>query len=150
MLVTESLPLRMKGSGSKTFSFDNLKESVSSPTLQSQSLTVENSRNPIWYVAQALPYQMEYPYECAEQNWNRYYANALAAYIANSSPRIRAVFEKWKEKDTAALISNLQKNQELKNILLEETPWVLEAQSETAQKENIARLFDLKALNNEL
>jgi uncharacterized protein YfaS (alpha-2-macroglobulin family) len=150
MLVTESLPLKMKGSGSKTFSFDKLKESGNSPTLQSQRLTVEYSSNPIWYVVQALPYLMEFPYECAEQNWNRYYANALAAHIANSSPRIRAVFEKWKEKDTAALISNLQKNQELKNILLEETPWVLEAQSEAAQKENIARLFDLKTLNNEL
>ncbi len=150
MLVTESLPLHMKGSGSKTFSFDKLKESGNSPTLQSQRLTVEYSSNSIWYVVQALPYLMEFPYECAEQNWNRYYANALAAHIANSSPRIRAVFEKWKEKDTAALISNLQKNQELKNILLEETPWVLEAQSETAQKENIARLFDLKVLNNEL
>lgn len=150
MLVTESLPLQMKGSGNKTFSFDKLKESGNSPTLQSQRLTVEYSSNPIWYVVQALPYLMEFPYECAEQNWNRYFANALAAHIANSSPRIRAVFEKWKEKDTAALISNLQKNQELKNILLEETPWVLDAQSETAQKENIARLFDQQALQSEL
>ena len=64
-------------------------------------------------------------------------------YIANSSPRIKQVFEQWKTKDTAALISNLQKNQELKAVLLEETPWVLQAKNEAEQKKNIALLFDM-------
>ncbi len=59
-------------------------------------LTIEYTTNPAWYAVQALPYLMEYPYECAEQTFNRYYANALASKIANSSPKIKAVFEKWK------------------------------------------------------
>jgi hypothetical protein len=99
---------------------------------------------------QALPYLMEYPYECAEQTWNRYYANALAAKIANSSPRIRQIFESWNTKDTAALLSNLQKNPELKAVLLEETPWVLQAKTEEQQKKNIALLFDMVRMSNEL
>ena len=45
--------------------------------------------------------------------------------------------------DTAAFLSNLQKNQELKAVLLEETPWVLEAKTEAQQKKNIALLFDM-------
>ena len=93
---------------------------------------------------------MEYPYECAEQMWNRYYANSLAAMIANSSPRIKEIFEKWKTKDTSALLSNLQKNQELKSVLLEETPWVMEAKSEDQQKKNIALLFDMVKMSSEL
>ena len=84
---------------------------------------------------------MEYPYECAEQTFNRYYANAIATKIVNSSPKIKAVFEKWKTADTAALMSNLQKNEELKSVLLEETPWVLQAQNEEQQKKNIALAF---------
>jgi uncharacterized protein YfaS (alpha-2-macroglobulin family) len=99
---------------------------------------------------QALPYLMEYPYECAEQTWNRYYANSLATHIANSSPNIKAVFEKWKIKDTAALMSNLQKNQELKAVLLEETPWVLDAKNEAQQKKNIALLFDMIKMSEQL
>ena len=99
---------------------------------------------------QALPYLMEYPYECAEQTLNRYYANSLATMIANSSPRIKQIFEKWKTKDTSALLSNLQKNQELKSVLLEETPWVLEAKAEEQQKKNIALLFDMVRMSNEL
>jgi hypothetical protein len=99
---------------------------------------------------QALPYLMEYPYECAEQTWNRFYANALATMIANSSPRIKQVFETWKIKDTAALMSNLQKNQELKAVLLEETPWVLQAKNEEQQKKNIALLFDMIRMSKEM
>lgn len=150
MLVTETLPLPMRGSGTKNFSFDKLLKSGGSETLQQHALTVEYTSNPAWYAVQALPYLMEYPYDCAEQVWNRYYANALATTIANSSPRIKQIFESWKSKDTAALLSNLQKNQELKAVLLEETPWVLQAKTEEQQKKNIALLFDLIRMSNEL
>jgi Bacterial Alpha-2-macroglobulin MG10 domain/Alpha-2-macroglobulin family/MG2 domain len=150
MLVTETLPLSMRGTGSKNFMFDKLLKSGSSETLQNYALTVEYTSNPAWYAVQALPYLMEYPYECAEQTWNRYYANSLASNIANSSPRIREIFEKWKIKDTAALMSNLQKNPELKAVLLEETPWVLGAKNEAEQKKNIALLFDLVRMSKEM
>lgn len=150
MLVTETLPLQLRGSGSRKFSFDKLLKSGSSETLTTQALTVEYTSNPAWYAVQALPYMMEYPYECAEQTWNRYYANSLATLIANSAPKIKTVFDTWKTSDTAALLSNLQKNQELKAVLLEETPWVLQAQSETQQKKNVALLFDLVRMSGEL
>ena len=150
VLVTETMPLPMKGRGSKTFSFDKLIKSGESETVQNHSLTVEYTSNPAWYVVQALPYLMEYPYECAEQNWNRYYANALAGKIANASPRIKQIFEQWKTTDTAALLSNLQKNPGLKSALLEETPWVLQAKTEAQQKKNIALLFDMVRMGNEL
>src|SRR5919201_1966699 len=96
---------------------------------------------PAWYAVMALPYLMEYPYECAEQVFNRAYANALATSIVDHTPRLKGVFEKWRTADTAALLSNLQKNQELKSVLLEETPWVLQGKSEAEQKKNIALLF---------
>ena len=150
MLVTETMPLPMRGTGTKNFTFEKLLNSGKSETLQNYALTVEYTSNPAWYAVQALPYLMEYPYECAEQTWNRYYANSLATFISNSSPRIKQVFETWKIKDTAALMSNLQKNQELKAVLLEETPWVLQAKNETEQKKNIALLFDMIKMSEQL
>jgi hypothetical protein len=150
VLVTETLPVPMKRTGTKNFTFEKLIHSGESTTLQHQSLTVEYTSTPAWYAVQALPYLMEFPYECAEQTWNRYYANSLASKIANSSPRIKQIFEQWKTLDTAALLSNLQKNQELKSALLEETPWVLDAKSEEQQKKNIALLFDMVKMSNEL
>ncbi len=156
MLVTETMPLPMRGYNMKNFTFPKLLQSGNSTTLQHYALTVEYTSNPAWYAVQALPYLMEYPYDCAEQTWNRYYANSLASYISNSSPRIKEVFEKWASSlqgmgaDTAALLSNLQKNQELKAVLMEETPWVLQAKNETEQKRNIALLFDMVKMSEQL
>ncbi|MFN2438027.1 MAG: alpha-2-macroglobulin family protein, partial [Chitinophagaceae bacterium] len=150
MLVTETLAMPVRGSGAKGFSFEKLLNSVSGGTLQHHALTFEYTTNPAWYAVQALPYLTEKTNECAEQTWNRYYANSLAAMIANSSPRIQQIFSKWKTTDTVALFSNLQKNEELKSALLEETPWVLQAKTEAEQKKNIALLFDMVKMSTEL
>ncbi len=149
ILVTESLPLSLR-TNNKQFSFTNLLQSGASKTLVNQGIIVEYTANPAWYAVQALPYLMEYPYDCAEQTWNRYYANSIASSLVNSSEKIKKVFESWQVKDTAALLSNLQKNEELKAVLLEETPWVLAAKTEAEQKRNIALLFDLVRMGKEL
>ena len=149
LLVTESFPINLRNTNSKNFTFEKLLNSGNSSSLVNHAVTVEYTTNPAWYAVQALPYLMEFSYECAEQNFNRYYANALAGFVASSTPKIKAVFEKWRTQDTAALMSNLQKNEELKSALLQETPWVLEAQNENQQKKNIAILFDMVRLSKE-
>ncbi|MFT4022173.1 MAG: alpha-2-macroglobulin family protein [Flavihumibacter sp.] len=146
-LVTETKPFFLNGNGSKDLVLQHLVSSGNSETLSNQSLTVEFSSNPAWYAVQALPYLADYPYACAEQTFNRLYATLLAAHIVNKMPAIKQVLESWKGKDTAALISNLQKNAELKQILLEETPWVLNAKNETEQEQKIAALFNLVQLS---
>ena len=150
MLVTETLPLWVNGPGAKNFTLTPLLNSANSNTLSPYALTVEYTANPAWYAVQALPYLMDYPYECSEQTFNRYYANALAGHIVKLSPKVEAMFRQWEKLDTAALISNLEKNQELKTALLEETPWVLEAKNETEQKHRIATLFETSKLSRQL
>lgn len=160
MLVTESMPLPIRSKQSKTFTFDKLANNRST-TLKHQRYTLEFTSNPAWYAIQSLPYMMEYPYECVEQSFSKYYANAIASHIANSSPNIKTVFESWKtEAETATtsanpnvattLLSNLEKNQELKALLLQETPWVMEAKDETERKKRVGILFDLDRMQREL
>ena len=129
MLVTESMPLPIKGNETKQFTFERLADNKSN-TLSSYNYTLEFTSNPAWYAVQALPYLMEYPHECSEQIFNRVYANALASHIVNQHPKIKAVFESWMAESPDALLSNLEKNQDLKNALLEETPWVMQAKNE--------------------
>ena len=150
MLVTESMPLPIRKKGSKTFTFQKLIDSKKSTTLRNHKLTLEMTSNPAWYAIQALPYMIEYPYECSEQIFTRFYANSIASHIVNSSPKIKNVFESWKSSSPDAFLSNLQKNQELKAVMLEETPWVLDAQNESERKKRIALLFDLNKMDNEL
>ena len=149
MLVTESMPLPIRGNQTKTFKFDKLVNN-NSTTLRNHKLTLEFTSNPAWYAVQALPYLMEYPYECVEQTFSRYYANSIASHIANSSPKIKSVFDSWKSKSPEAFLSSLEKNQELKSLLLQETPWVLNAQNESERKKRVGLLFDLNKMSNEL
>jgi len=147
ILVTESLPLPIRGPQTKEFEFTKLLQSGSSGTLVHQSLTVQMVSQPAWYAVMALPYLMEYPYECSEQIFNRMYANALAAYIANSDPKIRRIFDQWKA--TPALDSPLEKNEDLKGLVLEETPWVRQAVAESEARRNVGVLFDQNRLSSE-
>jgi hypothetical protein len=150
MLVTETMPLPIRGGQSKTFRFDKLiSQANGSTTLRNHRYTLEFTANPAWYAVQALPYMMEYPYECAEQTFTRYYANSIASHIANASPKIRNVFDTWKNSQPDAFLSNLEKNQELKSAILEETPWVLDAKDESERKRRVGLLFDVNRMANE-
>lgn len=158
MLVTETMPMWIRSNQTKTFTLDKLKNisttlnTGNSTSLKNHQLTLEMTSNPAWYAVQALPYLMEYPYECNEQTFSRYYANALASHIANSNPKIQEVFNQWNASAGSAtsLLSNLEKNQELKSLLIQETPWLRDAQSESEQKKRIALLFDLNKMQSEL
>ncbi|MBI2929110.1 MAG: hypothetical protein HYY24_25885 [Verrucomicrobia bacterium] len=147
VLVTESLPLPIRGPATKKFDFKRLAASGKSSTLRHQSLTVQMVSQPAWYAVMALPYLMEFPHECTEQTFNRFYANALARHIAGADPKIRRVFDRWKA--TPALDSPLEKNQDLKSVVLEETPWVRQAQNESQARKNVGVLFDDNRLNYE-
>ena len=149
MLVTETLPFSVRAGKEKTLKFDRLVNN-NSKTLRQHSLTLEYTSAPAWYAVQALPYIMEYPYECAEQTFSRYYANTLATTIVNKTPRIKQIFNLWNTQNSEALLSNLEKNQELKQVMLEETPWVVQAKNETERKKRIGLLFDLNRMSSEM
>ena len=149
--VTETVPLNVNGEGAHTFSLENLFNKYSK-TASEQRLTVEFTAHPAWYAVQALPV-VAHPQNEDALSWaTAYYAHSLAAYIVKENPRIKQVFDSWKAQGGTkeTFMSNLQKNQELKNILLAETPWLAEATNEAEQKQRIATLFDLNTMNSQL
>lgn len=149
--VTETVPLNVNGEGAHTFSLENL-FNKHSKTASEQRLTVEFTAHPAWYAVQALPVVANPQNEDALSWATAYYAHSLAAFIVKENPRIKQVFDSWKAQGGTkeTFMSNLQKNQELKNILLAETPWLTEATNEPEQKQRIATLFDLNTMNSQL
>jgi len=145
MLVTESIPIWVRENSTKEYTFENLKNN-SSTTLKNHQFTLEYTSNPSWMAIQSLPYLMEYEHECAEQTFARFYANALASEIISSNPKIASVFETWRKK--GKLNSKLEENEELKSIILAETPWLNDAQNEDEKKKNLALLFDLEKMKS--
>lgn len=147
--LVETVAMPVRGEETRTFPLDKLFNNHSKSATD-RRLTIEFTGNPAWYAIQALP-SLGMPENNNAISWAAaYYANTLAAYIMNSQPRIKAVFDSWKlqggTKET--FLSNLQKNQEVKNILLSESPWVMEARTEEEQKKRIATLFDLNNIRN--
>ena len=145
-LVTETLPFWISGTGTKSFTLNRI-QNHRSTTLDPYRLTLELTSNPVWLAIKSLPFLMEYPYESLEQIFSRFYANSLATHLANSNPKIRRVFDSWK--NTGALESNLEKNEELKQLILQESPWVRQAQSEKEQRGRLGQLFEINQMKDE-
>ncbi|WP_304198686.1 alpha-2-macroglobulin family protein [Flavobacterium alvei] len=143
MLVTESIPIWVRENSKKEYTFENLKNN-SSTTLRNHQFTLEYTSNPSWIAIQSLPYLMEYEHECAEQTFARFYANALASEIISSNPKIASLFETWRK--NGKLNSKLEENEELKSMILAETPWLNDAQNDDEKKKNLALLFDLEKM----
>ena len=149
--VTETVPVQLNGTETKQVNTQDL-FNKQSKTASEKRLTVEMTANPDWYAVQALPVAGNPSDEDALSWATAYYANALASHIVKSNPRIEEVFKAWKANGAGkeTLLSNLERNQDLKNLLLSETPWVAEATNETEQKRRVALLFDLNSMGNRL
>lgn len=148
VLVTESIPIWVKGNSKREFVLTNLKNNTST-TIQNHAFTLEYTSNPTWLALQSLPYLMMYEHDCSEQTFSKYYANYLAEKIISTNPKIELLFKKWQNNKFPE--SKLKLNEELKSVILAETPWLMDAESEEAQNKRLALLMDLNGLkeNNE-
>ena len=147
MLVTDAVPIFVKEGQTKTFTLENLAKNTST-TATNFSNTLELTTNPIWEIIFALPSLKNDPNNSADVIFNKWFADVLASEIFKANPKLKTVFEEYQSK--GLLVSNLEKNQELKQLLLEETPWVLESKNETEQMQKLARLFDANNMRNSI
>lgn len=147
MLVTDAVPVFVKEGETKTFTLDNLKN-TDSKTISNVSNTLELTTNPIWEIMFALPSLKNDQNNSADVIFNKWFADVLASEIFKANPKMKDVFEEYQNK--GLLNSNLEKNQELKQLLLEETPWVLESNNEKEQMEKLALLFDANTMKNSI
>lgn len=148
--VTETIPVQLNGEGSVTVSLKELFNGQSR-TAKDKRLTVELTANPIWYAVQALP-TVGVPASDDAISWmTAYYANVLSRKLVTDNPQIATVLEVWKKQpESDTWLSSLQRNTDLKGLLLEETPWLSEAADETTRKRNLAQLLDANTMNNRL
>ena len=143
--VTVTVPFTQNGPGTKEI---DLKAMLPNTAVNSQ-LTVEYTNNPTWLMIQALP-AVGHPHDdCAVCQVTSFYANAIGRHILTQNPTAKNVFEQWKRESTTltSLNSQLQKNEELKDLLLNETPWVMDANREQDQKQQLGLFFDKNVID---
>jgi len=148
ILVTEALPM-VADSTYNTFEFTSLKNNTSN-TLQTLNYVLEYTANPTWNIIKYLPYLMEKKNESSEEIFSRYFANTLALKILDDTPEIENIFKQWENNPKESFTGNLAKNSELKQLLLSETPWVMQNKTEEEQKKQMAALFNRGRIIGEL
>lgn len=149
-LVTNTLPFTLHGVGEKNLDLTSLfldKNDKQSMDGKDARLTIEYTANPSWLMVQALPSIASPSVDDANaiSLMAAVYSNGIARHIMKQSPVIRQVVEVWKQEkgnDGTTLMSSLEKNQDLKNLVLKETPWVVDADKETEQKSRLVNYFD--------
>lgn len=146
--VTVTVPFTQNRPGTKTVDVAKLFPKGA----KADKLTVEYTNNPAWLVVQTLPYVATASDDNAISQATSLYANTIGQSIANSSPKIKQVFEQWKQdkSDATSLASALVRNEELKDIALDETPWVADADRETEQKMRMVDFFDDNTMQNRI
>ncbi len=142
-LVTESIAMWVRPGETETYTLNNF--DTNSTTQKPHQITLEYTSNPAWMAIKSLPYLIEFPHECSEQTFSRMYANSIASHIINSHPKIKQVFESWEA--NGVLESPLEKNLALKEVLIAESPWLRDTQSETEQQKRLVELFDIQKMS---
>ena len=146
--VTKTVPYTQHEPGVKTIDLTRL---FPTGTTQ-QKLTVEYTNNPAWLMVQSLPVLGQPREHSAIDQAASYYSNLLAKTLLDKNPQVKTTFEAWKRERGAeqSLQSQLEKNQELKDLVLDETPWVGAADRESEQKQRLADFFDENGISNRL
>ena len=121
---------------------------------KSNKLTVEYTNSPAWLVVQALPSMINPDGDNAISLATAYYANSIGRHLMQSTPVIKQTMELWKndasQNGGSTLQSALQKNESLKQIVLAETPWLLDADRESEQKQQLMGYFNESQINYRL
>ncbi|MFV0304879.1 MAG: alpha-2-macroglobulin family protein [Moheibacter sp.] len=147
LLVTETIPISIKEGQTKAYEM----ASITSPTSTSAinfNLSIELTANPLWFAVMSIPYLQTFPHECSEQLFSRLYGNILSTHIMNSSPKIKKVFDEWNNKNIP--LNSLETNEELKNILIAETPWLNHIEDNDKQMQELALFFNLNKMTRDL
>ena len=146
--VVNTIPFSLYGKGETTIDIASVVKSMKN--VKNQKVMVEYADNPAWLLVQSLPSLLGTNAEDAITLSGSFYANALAYSLLHQSPRLKNVMDLWrqekgKEKSTD---SPLQKNQDVKDLLLAESPWLADAEKESEQISQLVNLFDENAINN--
>ena len=169
-LVTRTLPITLPEKGEKHFDLTSLfadKEGKQAAQAERAKVTIEYSNNPSWLMIQALPSLSKAKDDNAVSLMSAIYSNSIARHIMKQSPVIAQVVKLWKQEAASAesaraakggkadeagtsLQSVLEKNQELRELVLNETPWVMDADRESEQKKLLIEYLDESLCQNRL
>ncbi len=114
--IVAAVPYMLTANSSKVITVPSL----GNTGIESKNIVLETTTNPSFFALQNLPYLAYYPYDCAEQTFHKLYAFTIAHNLIENNPDLKAAINNWLQTKPT---NTLEQNQELKQVLLQETPW---------------------------
>ena len=150
-MVVNTLPFTQNTAGLKEIDLTKLFPQSRSKD-HTPKLTIEYTNHPAWLMIQALPSVAARNDKDVISQATAFYANSLGAFIMKQNPTIKGTIEQWQQEmgTETSLMSSLQKNQDLKSLVIDETPWVMDADREADQKRQLINYFDDNTLQYRL
>lgn len=115
-------------------------------------MALQYCQNPVWDVVRSMPGLIVTEKNMSTTEAARAVYGALtAAGLLKSYPEIRHVIDLWQANPAdSALVSDLMKNEDIKIALLDQTPWVTAAATQTERMSRLAMTFDRKTIDRTL
>ena len=145
ILLTQTTSVSIEGGKKQIINFPQLEKADSSSTLRHHQWSLNVVANPAWNAVTGLAYSMEYPQECSEQLFSRFYANALAASVFENMPQLKAYLSKLANKNDLLQDKSALPTNELTSTLMEEVPELL-SRNGAFDRKKLTILFDLNRM----
>lgn len=122
--------------------------STTLPKGKDMTTTLDYTENPTWNIIKELPGLNTIDPITAPMASRLLFGAATAQGLLKSYPTLAKVLKMWADNpDSKALTSRLSQNDNLKAAVLNETPWVQAAASDSHRMARLSLLFDTKTVN---
>ncbi|MFI5118900.1 MAG: alpha-2-macroglobulin family protein [Thermoanaerobaculia bacterium] len=145
MHLVQSRFVTLKNKDKKTLRFDDLARN-DDPTLVNEQMVVTVDAQLFHTVLQALPYLVNYPYECTEQTLNRFVSTGIVSSVYKDYPAVAKMAAEMSKRTTP--LESWDALDPNRKMALEETPWLVTARGGRTDVESIDVLDPRIALAN--
>lgn len=139
MHLVQSRFVTLRDADRKVITFEDLARG-DDPTLRNDQLVVTLDAQLFLTVLQALPYLVNFPYECTEQTLNRFLSTGIVSSLYAQYPAIQRLAREFSSRRTR--FERFDEPDPNRVMLLEETPWLREARGGDESEELINVLDD--------
>jgi uncharacterized protein YfaS (alpha-2-macroglobulin family) len=117
------------------------------PTLLSESLVVTVDAQLFYAALAALPYLVDYPYECTEQILNRFVSTGILTSLFSKHPEVGRMAEQLSKRDTR--LETWDAADPNRKMAAEESPWLSESRGGDGEAP-LVRILDPRVARAEL
>ncbi|MEO8198630.1 MAG: alpha-2-macroglobulin family protein, partial [Thermoanaerobaculia bacterium] len=135
--LAQSRFVTLKGAERREMTFDDMKRPDATRIDEQMVVTVDGQL--FYSMLDALPYLLEYPYECTEQTLNRFVSSGMLSSLFVQYPAVARAAKEMAARETP--LERFDASDPNLKMALEETPWLRAARGDDRSGESSLRVL---------